>query len=455
MKIESLYIYPIKSLRGVSVDSTALTKFGFPYDRRFMILQVIDAEDGTKTFKNMTVAHYNEMVRFFPSLDFSTGTMTVTFKPIADGDEKTITIPLEPDAQDLDVIEVEMHKSPTKAFRMPDKYNDWLSSCFGYGCILAYIGEHSREVRMSSDKYLQPNGDSSSNNSATAWLSTLTTKATGMLLGNTSINGSPSAIKFSDVAPYLIVSSKSLDSVHARLAPGETFDITKFRPNIVVAGADAAWEEDYWSELAVSRDDGGETKLECEHNCGRCRSINIDYATGAQGTGEAGKMLKKLASDRRVDPGTKWSPIFGRYAFLHPGSEGGEIRVGEEVRVSRRNGERTPFGTLDFLLGWECLLSEWLFLLLMKRLQIGRGCLLFREEDGISARRNLHCSSFDFASTRSRVSIDPKPPSSLMLGYTILICSATPLIICLVSCSLPDPPIHLKRRAQLCSSPSA
>lgn len=74
------------------------------------------------------------------------------------------------------------------------------------------------------------------------------------------------------------------------------------------------------------------------------RSINIDYKTGAQGTGEAGKMLKMLSRDRRVDKGTKWSPIFGRYSFLHPDSEGHEIEVGDEVVVSRQNTEHTAFG---------------------------------------------------------------------------------------------------------------
>lgn len=335
LKIDKLYVYPIKSLRGISIDSTTLTKHGFPYDRRFMILQVVD-ENGEKTFKNMSVASFNEMVRFFPALDEKKTTITVTFKPINGSEPKTLDIPLEPETSDLDVIDVLMHKSSTKAFRMPDKYNDWLSSCFGYESILAYIGENTREVRMSSNKYKQIGATSS-----TGWLSSITTKATEMLVGAEK----PSEIKFSDVAPYLIVSSKSMDDIHPRLPEGEKFDITKFRPNIIVSGAEKPWDEDYWAELTI----GGSNKLECEHNCGRCRSINIDYETGAQGSGEAGKMLKKLSSDRRVDKGTKWSPIFGRYAFMHPTAEGHEIRVGEEVLVSRTNSEHTAFGTFTRL----------------------------------------------------------------------------------------------------------
>ena len=154
----------------------------------------------------------------------------------------------------------------------------------------------------------------------------------------------PSQIKFSDVAPYLIVSERSMDDVHRRLPEGQKFDITKFRPNVVVSGAQEPWEEDYWGQLTIA----GKSKIECEQNCGRCRSINVDYNTGAQGTGEEGKMLKYLSSDRRVDKGAKWIPVFGRYSFLNPDCEGDDISVGDEVQVTRKNDEHTSFGELHF-----------------------------------------------------------------------------------------------------------
>ena len=152
MQIQKLYVYPIKSLRGVEIDHTTLTKFGFPYDRMFMILQVND-ENGNRTLKNMSVANYNEMVRFFPEIDTNKGSITVTFKPTDGGESKSIEVPLEQDTSDLEVLDIEMHKSPTKAFNMGSKYNDWLTSCFGYECILAFIGENMREVRMSALGY--------------------------------------------------------------------------------------------------------------------------------------------------------------------------------------------------------------------------------------------------------------------------------------------------------------
>ncbi|KAK5168947.1 uncharacterized protein LTR77_006256 [Saxophila tyrrhenica] len=337
MEIEKLYVYPIKSMRGVEVPSATLTKYGFPYDRRFMVLAKQE-DNGAPTLKNITIAPNNELVRFWQSIDSSTSTLTVTFKPTDGGEAKSIDIPLEPDTADLKVIDVMMHKSPTQAYQMPDKFNTFLSSCLGYEVILAYIGDYKREVRM-SNLGSKPNDTST----GSSWLTTLTTaasKATSMVTGT----AEPSTIAFADVAPYLIVSSKSMDSVLARLpADQQNYSILKFRPNIIVSGASAVWEEDFWAQLTVGDSSSSKAKLECEHNCSRCRSINIDYDTGEQGKGEQGSMLKKLASDRRVDPGAKWSPIFGRYSFMSPGAEGEVVRVGDEVVVSRRNEERTAF----------------------------------------------------------------------------------------------------------------
>jgi len=330
MKISKIYTYPVKSLRATELDSAELTKHGLTYDRRFMILKVLENGD----LKNMAVAHFPEMTLFFTSINIPEGdaaldgTITITFKP-PQGEQSSLEVPLKPGIGGLDKIDVMMHLSPTSAYKMDEKYNDWLSKCFGYDVILAYLGENLRDVRMTSnvDRPKASNG----------WFESLTSKATQMVLG---ASDERSQITFADCAPYLVVSDKSMEDVHDRLPDGQLMDITKFRPNIIVSGATTVWEEDFWAELTIN----GETKIDCEQNCARCKSINIDYATGQPGTTEAGSILKKLNSNRRVDPGMKWSPIFGRYSFLQPGSEGHSIKIGDKVVVSRRNEERTRFG---------------------------------------------------------------------------------------------------------------
>lgn len=169
-------------------------------------------------------------------------------------------------------------------------------------------------------------------------------------------------ITFADCAPYLIASMTSLDNVSARLQDKQ-MDMTKFRPNIVISGAETAFEEDFWTELTIANNhDEKKNRLLLTANCVRCTSINVDYSTGKMGKGEEGSVLKKLMKDRRVDTGARFSPVFGRYAFLPtPGGnedrgEGMEVRVGDEVVVSGRADVRSVYGefSLLFLVLDEC-----------------------------------------------------------------------------------------------------
>lgn len=321
------------------------------------------------TLKNMHVAHYSELVLLFASITFpsnssdpSAAKIIITYRP-PQGTEKTIEVPLTPSTADLETIEVTMHNSATKAHNMGDPYNTFLSSCLGYPVILAYLGTNLRPVLMTS-----PNSPSSAAKS-TSWYSSISSKLPTSLANL--VQAEEDKITFADCAPYLVVSETSMRSVHSRLPDGEEMDITKFRPNIIVEGAEEEWEEDYWGELRIGED----VRFLCMQNCGRCQSLNIgmllflssfcscverwnciggpmlilvaDYATGKSGTGESGKILKKLQSDRRVDPGSKYSPIFGRYSFLDPGSEGKSVSIGDEVSVVKRNAQRTVFGKVE------------------------------------------------------------------------------------------------------------
>jgi len=382
MKIEALYTYPIKALRAQSLDAATCTKHGFAYERRFMLLEEkLDPSTNAKTYRNMHVAHDPLGTLFFPTLHppssptAKDGSISVLFKPPKNSStqETTLTIPLEPETASLEEVEITMHQSPTKAYRMPSEYNKWFSSCFGYTVILAYLGSHYRPVLMStstSPASAAPNTNQDTTAGA-SWLSTATSYLPS-LSALSPQTPSPAAreITFSDCAPYLIVSSASLEPLSDRLPDGSEADITKFRPNIVVSGAEEPWEEDFWAELAVSQKGSGGSGVgfTAAHNCARCKSLNIDYETGAAGKGGEGRLLAVMQRDRRVDPGMKYSPVFGRYCFLTEEEGEGEkvVRVGDEVVVRRANEERTKFGEYRDLR--FCCYG----VLLMLELQIGK-----------------------------------------------------------------------------------
>ncbi|EGC41873.1 MOSC domain-containing protein [Histoplasma capsulatum var. duboisii H88] len=360
MKITQLYIYPIKSLRPTALIRSRVTRHGLAYDRHFMLLKV----QPDKSLKNMQVCNIQQMALFSTDVVFpgesvdgvatEEGRILVRYQtPVRHPDRdaiKELEIPLEPtDLQGLRVLEVDMYNSKTQAYEMDKKYSDWFSKWFGFEVLLVYLGENRRPVlgnvppNAAAKRAGAGASQPASKNAGGGWISNIAKSL--LYLGSATPfakrdgDETDEWITFADMAPYLVVSETSLEEVSDRLPEGDTMDVTKFRPNIVISGAEEAYEEDFWGEITVQAD----VNLILTANCGRCVSINVDYDTGAPGSGEAGTMLKKLMKDRRVDKGHKYSPVFGRYGFIDKGADGSHIEVGDEVVVSRRNKERTTF----------------------------------------------------------------------------------------------------------------
>lgn len=270
--------------------------------------------------------------------DGTKGTLTVTYHPPDGGERQEISMPLMPDISSLKVVDTALHASPTKAYDMGSRYNSWFSFCFGYEVLFVYLGPSLRSLRGNLSPTLV-NGQSSSK----SWLSNLTNMLPNVGTANAQDR---EGITFADVAPYLVVTEESLKDVTARLPNGLTMDIRKFRPNIVVSGAAAAYDEDYWGGLKIvtkktAESQSPDVELILTQNCARCVSLNIDFATGKA----TGDVLKRLMKDRRVDKLNKWSPIFGRYAFLKAEDQQNRmIAIGDSVSLCKRNNERTTLG---------------------------------------------------------------------------------------------------------------
>jgi uncharacterized protein YcbX len=231
--------------------------------------------------------------------------------PPCPGQQTTVQIPFEPDSTSLVRINITLHTAPSyPAYRMSESINTWFSDCFGYKVVLAYLGDGLGIPRRDEKTQI--------------WMSRI----------KPIIPKQVDAVNFSDGAALLVTSEDSLADLHPRL-DGEKAVLEKFRPNIVVDGPGVAWDEDFWGELTVTRLG---VKLVLTSNCARCTSINVDLEKGRMADGESGKLLKKMMRDRRIDPGNKWTPIFGRYGFP---TASGEIKVGDEVVVSTRNSEHT------------------------------------------------------------------------------------------------------------------
>ncbi|KAL6710569.1 hypothetical protein ACN47E_008617 [Coniothyrium glycines] len=321
MKISAIYIYPIKSLRAVTVTEAVATQYGFQHDRTFMLLKKTD--DG---YENLAVGRHPEMTQFLQEIN--NGNLTVKFLATGVAErQRSITLPLVPETEKLEPIQVKMHDSPTSAFKMQDKYNAWFSECFGYETILVYIGDNKRSVLFQDMQPLEPDPLTRFLEKHVPFAHDYVRKIMGLH------QKEQWKITFADCAPYLICSETSLEDVSSRLPDGEEMDMTKFRPNIVIKGAFEPYQEDYWGRLKINNN----AEIIMAHNCVRCQSITVDYATGKKSEGALGDIWKKLQHDRRIDIGAKWSPVFGRYSFWDPKYKSETLKIGDRVNVSKVN----------------------------------------------------------------------------------------------------------------------
>lgn len=304
---------------------------------------------------------YLQLVRFAQKVElgkdgkkYLTVTWTGSENPWPDqleynGSEHQIRFPLRPDVNELEKIHIDLHGSATDAYEMGEEIQAFFTKYLGFEVRLVYIGDNSRVVLGS----VAPNTPL-----ALAKKSPYTAPLRRLLPSFLSTQAE--TINFHDIGQYLVVTTESNAEVSSRLEPGVEMDITKFRPNIIVSGSPAAYDEDYWAQLVFP----GNIRMEFGTTCWRCQAITIDYSTGAKAEGDEGNVWKKLSKDRRVDKGWKYSPVFGRYSFTSLSDVGREIRAGDEVMLTRRNKERPVFGkwisTYDEILSLLMLgLTDW------------------------------------------------------------------------------------------------
>ena len=182
----------------------------------------------------------------------------------------TVRVPLEPDISTLEKVNVDLHSSPTDAYRVGSTYDEYFTSCLGIPVVLVYIGDGKRAIL---GKTLVPKTSTEPSQPPSTWISSLTSYMA------TPPAAPPPApwITFTDVAPFLVASESSLHNVSARIPGDEPVQMCKFRPNIIVDGAGReAWDEDFWAELTVTSPEQSKTKLQVMGNCVRCTSRNVD-----------------------------------------------------------------------------------------------------------------------------------------------------------------------------------
>jgi hypothetical protein len=124
-------------------------------------------------------------------------------------------------------------------------------------------------------------------------------------------------VGFADAYPFLIISEASLADLNHRLL--QPIPMDRFRPNIVVGGAQDSHAEDQWQSIDI-----GSLRFRRGAPCIRCVVTTTDQSTLERGP----EPLKTLATYRRNSDG---GVNFGVNFFCE--SSAGTIRVGDVIRL--------------------------------------------------------------------------------------------------------------------------
>jgi uncharacterized protein YcbX len=263
LRLSAINVYPLKSAAGLAQQLWAVDAFGLRYDRRWMLV------DASGDFLTQRV--HPRLALIHPEL----GPDTLVLR--APGTAELV-LPLEP-PPGADVT-VTVWGGQTGGRPVPLEADRWLTAFLDFPCRLVYMPDDV--VRPVRTDYAH-DGERTS---------------------------------FTDGFPFLLISEASLDDLNRRLtAP---LPMNRFRPNLVVAGAEP-FAEDRWRRLRI-----GSLEFRVAKPCPRCVITTVDQALGRSLSSEP---LRTLATFRRNANG---EVDFGQN-LLHAGT--GRLEIGMPVEL--------------------------------------------------------------------------------------------------------------------------
>ncbi|KAL5578463.1 hypothetical protein UlMin_020162 [Ulmus minor] len=254
-KISSIFIYPIKSCRGISVSQAPLTPTGFRWDRQWLVV-------------NYKGRAYTQRVE--PKLALVE--VELPKDAFLEGWEPNSTSYLEVKAPGMDVLKISL-STPQQVSDGVSVW-EWSGSALDEGdeaskWFTNYLGKPSRLVRFNTASEARRVDPKYAD-------------------GHT--------VMFADEYPYMILSQGSLEALNKFLK--EPIPINRFRPNILVDGCEP-FSEDLWTEIKINRFNFQGVKL-----CSRCKVPTINQETGIPGS-EPNETLMKIRSDKVIRPTQK------------------------------------------------------------------------------------------------------------------------------------------------------
>jgi hypothetical protein len=239
-RVSRLFVYPIKSCRGIAVDSAELTVRGLLHDRRYMLV------DAAGRFLTQ---------RRHPTMALIETAFADDGYVVRAPGREPLRLPAGLGEGSHEVCQVRVWSDTVEATLADGDTNIWFSEFMGFACGLVWLANNQhRPVQNEAARF-------------------------------------DDEVSFADGAPVLLTSEASLAELNRRLEV--PVGVERFRPNIVVT-ADAPHAEDDWATVAI-----GAARLDVAWPCSRCVLTTVDPATGVKDPGN--EPMQTLMHYRRRD----------------------------------------------------------------------------------------------------------------------------------------------------------
>lgn len=244
-KITALYVYPIKSLKGIALDSVALSETGFAYDRFWMLVD--------RNGQFLTQRQIPELALFETA--FEEEGLLVSYQ------SSSIFIPFAP-PQNTGQLPVQIWDDQVLATKEEEAISNWFSKQLGQAVFLVRQAENEiRPVRQHEEV----------------------------------------AINFPDGNQYLVLGESALAFLNEKLE--QPIPIDRFRANIIFEGG-SPHIEDTWQDFQID-----DLTFKATKRCSRCPVICIDQATAERSKEPTKTLATYRVINRKVCFGAffKWT----------------------------------------------------------------------------------------------------------------------------------------------------
>lgn len=307
LRIEALYVYPIKGCRGHALPCVELTRWGLKDDRHYVVVNAKDVFVSQRELPRMALIH--------PDLPTAAGLrLRAVARDGADNSKCALPAPLlVPRRTEADGAPrlVRIWDDDVPGVDQGDVAARWLQSFLGKeGLRLMLVADSARRA--------------------------------------TSLEYGVGETAFADGFPILLTSQASIDDVNRRLR-GVAVSLDNFRPNVHVSGC-GPFEEDEVPAVAFHRSGGrldgaAAVRLRLVKPCSRCTVPNVRPRTGEREASEeplrtlrvyrSGERLRRTAGLHRAffaHPKHKREAYFGQNVLLEF-TPGAMLAVGDEGEV--------------------------------------------------------------------------------------------------------------------------